>query len=211
MKELSAVILALFVTCSVSAGECRTESCAKEESAGSQKRNNVLPPIHTEKYEYYDVCGCCEKDLQCEMSDKAIRWKDGNRYDSVTNWKVKWDYSYNRDEHTCLTESFRLNVEIMYHLPKWKCTGHAPSSLSQKWESYISNLVLHEKGHGDKALKAAEEITRAVADMAPARSCSELDTGVQKLCSDSMKQLDQEQEGYDAATGHGQAKGVAFP
>lgn len=211
MKEIITLIIAAFMTCTALAGEGRTESDRMKELAVTARRNHVLPPLHTEKYEYYDVCGCCEKDLQCDMMDKAIRWKDGNKYDAITRWKVKWDYAYSRDEHACLADSFRVDVEIIFHLPKWVCDGHAPPYLTEKWESYIGNLTLHEKGHRDKALKAAEDFTRAVAEMAPAGSCSELDRRVRKLCSERMEQLDEEQHEYDEATGHGHVQGISFP
>ena len=211
MKEFIILVIAMFVINAAIAGEGRTESDKAKESVVAEKRNHVLSPFHTEKYEYYEVCGCCEKDLQCEMMDKAIRWKDGNKYDSITKWKVKWDYAYSRDDNACFTDSFRVNIEITFHLPKWVCGGQPPPSLAEKWESYIRNLNLHEKGHGDRALKTAEDLTHSVAELAPARSCSELDRQVQRLCSERMKRLDEEQEEYDAATEHGQIHGISFP
>lgn len=211
MKIILTLIIALFISYSALAGEGRTESEKTKLIARNERKNRVLPPLHTEKYEYYDVCGCCEKDLQCEMMDKAIRWKDGNQYDAITKWKVKWDYAYTRDDRACFTDSFRVDIEIIFHLPKWVCDGHAPQALTAKWDSYIKNLTLHEKGHRDKALKAAEDFTRAVAEMAPAGSCSELDRKVQKLCSERMEQLDEEQQEYDTATQNGHVHGISFP
>jgi predicted secreted Zn-dependent protease len=188
------------------AGQAEPDKTQKNE-----RKNSVFPPSHTETYQYYEVCGCCEKDLQCEMMDKAIRWKDGSKYDSITKWKAKWDYDYSSDNHSCFTNSFRITMEIIFHFPKWVCEGHAPPSLTQKWEHYIGNLTVHEKGHRDKALKAAEEITTAVSEMAPASTCAELDMKVQRLCRERMKQLDEEQAEYDAVTDHGRVVGVAFP
>lgn|SRR5574337_785858 len=211
MCRIFILITAMLMTCTVFGGEGRTESDKTREFAGSGKRNHVLPPVSTEKYEYHEVCGCCEKDLQCEMMDKAIRWKDGSTYDSITKWRMKWDYAYDRDAHACRTDSFRVSADITIQLPKWVCAGHAPPALTKKWENYIANLSMHEKGHRDKVLKAAAELTRAVAEMSPAANCSELDRRVQRLCSERMKQLDDEQEAYDAATEHGHVRDVAFP
>lgn len=51
------VIIALLMTSTAVAGDGRTESIQAKESAVAEKRNHVLPPLHTEKYEYYEVCG----------------------------------------------------------------------------------------------------------------------------------------------------------
>ncbi len=208
MRSIILVTLLLVIS-AMGYAEDRASSLAGREEP--HVRNAVLPPFVSERYEYHEVCGCCEKDLQCAMSHNAIRWKDGDAYDSITNWKVKWDYTYDRDAASCRTKSFRVRLDVTIHLPKWTCAGHAPEALTKKWESYIANLTLHEQGHRDKALTAAEDLTRAVADMPPPASCSELDRKVEKLCNDRMKQLDKEQEAYDAETEHGQVRGVAFP
>ncbi len=207
MKEIITVVITAFVACSAVAAE----PDKTVDHAGLERRNHVLSPLLTERYEYYEVCGCCEKDLQCEMTEKAIRWKDGNKYDAITRWKVKWDYDYSRDDDACAADSFRVEVEIAFHLPKWVCDGNAPRPLAEKWESYIRNLTAHERGHRDKTVKAAEDFTRAVADLALAADCSELDRKIRELCRERMTRLDEEQEEYDAATGHGFVQGVSFP
>ena len=209
MRTLS---IALMLSLPAAALAAESSVPQKADASTAPVKNRAADgPVVTERYEYYEVCGCCEKDLQCEMSDKAVGWKDGNKYDSITKWKVKWDYKYSSDDHACFADSFRLNMEIIFHLPKWVCSGHAPRSLAERWENYIRNLTVHEKGHRDKALKAAEEITKTVAEMTPASSRAELDRKVQRLCRDRLQQLDEEQAEYDASTDHGQVTGIAFP
>ncbi len=195
-----------------------TGSRAGEDGAGKIINTTAVPggprvkdPQVTERYDYYEVCGCCEKDVQCDMSAKAPGWRDGNKYDSITKWKVRWDYDHSSAGNACATDSFRLSMEITYQFPKWVCSGQASQALAERWEKYIRNLTLHEKGHREKALKAAEEITKAVAEMPSASSCAELDRKVQRLCRDRLKQLDEEQAEYDESTDHGQVTGITFP
>ncbi len=202
-------MIVMFMPCIAMSGENRTDHDKVHASTGHKKKNNVLSPLHTEKYEYYEVCGCCEKDLQCEMSDKAIRWKDGNRYDSVTNWKVKWDYDYNRGPETCFADSFRVNIDIIFHLPKWVCS-HAPQSLLDRWDNYIKKLISHENEHRDLALGAAADLTRTVAELPPVRTCAELDRKINDLCHERMQKLDEDQKAYDETTSHG-FKELSFP
>ena len=177
----------------------------------SRVENNVTPPVVKEKYEYYEVCGYCEKDIQCDLKQKCICWTDGKKYDSITNWKVKWDYDYNRTPQTCTTDSFTVTVDVIFHLPKWVRTSNVPQPLVEKWDAYMENLVLHEKGHRDRAVEAATEITRAVKELPPASTCAELDQEVQALSHERINKMIEDQKEYDAATNHGQKQGAIFP
>jgi predicted secreted Zn-dependent protease len=178
--------------------------------SGRQK-NSVVPPVVNEKYEYYEVCGGCEKDLQCELKQKCIRWNDGKKYDSVTNWKLKWDYGHRRTSEVCIADSFTVTVDVVYHLPKWAKAGDPPAPLVEKWSRYIDRLLLHEKGHRDRTVEAATELTRAVADLSPSRTCDELDRSVETLSHKRMDKLMEDQKAYDAETDHGAAQGAVFP
>lgn len=174
-------------------------------------KKNIAPPTVIEKYDYYEVGGCCEKDIQCDLKQKCITWNDGKKYDSVTSWKVKWDYGYDRAPATCSVDSFKVTVAISFRFPKWSRPGGAPQNLIDKWDSYMKNLVTHENGHRDMAVEAAEELSRAVADLPPALTCTEIDREVQKLSSVRMMKLKEEEKEYDAATNHGYTQGAVFP
>lgn|SRR5512143_784301 len=174
-------------------------------------KNTVLPPVIREAYEYYEICGCCETDLKGELRQKCITWKDGKKYDALTNWKVKWDYGHNRAGKTCSADSFTVTVNVRYYLPKWAKPDHAPRELIGKWESYTKNLLTHENGHRDRAVDAAADLTRTVADLPPFSTCSDLDREVNIISRARMKRLEEEQKQYDRETGHGAAQGALFP
>jgi predicted secreted Zn-dependent protease len=182
-----------------------------QEKEDFQRRNGVLPPLVSERYEYHDVCGCCEKDIQCDMLDKALRWKDGNDYDSITDWKITWDNKHKRGPDYCAADSFRVIVDIVIQLPRWVCSGSAPQSLKDRWDSFIKKLIAHENVHKDLARKAADDLTSAVAGMPPARTCKELDREVDTLCNARLKKLDEEQVHFDETSGHGFSDRPSFP
>jgi predicted secreted Zn-dependent protease len=170
-----------------------------------------VPPAITEQYEYYDVKGDSEKTLRCEMSKNGCTWSDGKKYDSVTTWRVKWQYGYNRGPQTCSAESFKATIDIIYRYPKWVRDNDAPQSLVDKWDGYMKNLVMHENGHRDMAVKAAEDISCAVASMPPASSCEEVDRHVRALYRERMQKLSVDEKKYDVATSHGLTQGAVFP
>ena len=196
----------LLMTVAVASGAGET----MPEPAANTK-NHLVPPVVNEKTEYYEVCGDCERDVQSELRDKCIKLANGEKYDSITNWKVKWDYSHNRASETCAAESFVVTVDIVYRLPKWARTGEAPQTLVEKWDRYMENLMMHEKGHRDRAMASAVELTRLVAELPPARTCAELDRVVNTLCRTRLDKLIEVQKKYDTDTCHGVLQGAEFP
>jgi predicted secreted Zn-dependent protease len=198
------LFLLMTVAVASGAGETMPEST-------TNNKNHLVPPVVNEKTEYYEVCGGCEKDVQSELQEKCIKLANGKKYDSVTNWKVKWDYGHSQAAQTCTAESFVVTVDIVYRLPKWVRTGEAPQTLVEKWDRYMENLMMHEKGHRDRAMASAVELTRLVAELPPARTCAELDRVVNTLCRARLDKLIEVQKKYDDDTCHGVLQGAEFP
>lgn len=211
IKGITIFLLFMTVAVTTFAGDDNTFVSTIDKSSPNHKINSVAPPVVTEKYEYYEIFGCCEKDLHSDLRQKCVNWKDGRKFDSVTNWKVKSDYGHKRAPESCATDSFIVTVEVVFHLPKWAPTNDAPLSLVKKWDSYMENLMMHEQGHRDRAVEAATELTRSVAELPPAGTCTELDREVQKLYRARMEKLLKDQEEYDDITNHGIAQGAVFP
>jgi predicted secreted Zn-dependent protease len=211
MKKRAVVFLLLTACTGTSfAAEDRVKFAYSNRELPLRGKSTVLAPVVTEKYEYYEVCGTCEKELQCDIRNKCIRWNDGRKYDSVTQWHVKWDYGHDRGPAACTADSFRVTLEITFRYPKWVPPADAHPSLVDKWNNYMENLVMHENVHRDFAVDAAEELSRAVADLPPAATCAELDRKVQALSRERMKKLDKEQSRYDEITRHGVLQGAVF-
>jgi len=170
-----------------------------------------VSPVVTEKYEYYEVQGVSESELRCDMNHNSCKWDDGKKYDSVTSWRVKWDYDYDRTPQSCAPVSFKASVEVVFRYPKWVRADGAPQPLTAKWNNYMKNLTVHENGHRDMAVEAAAELTRAVAELQPAPSCAELDREVKALCRLRMTKLNEDEKAYDVTTKHGLTQGAIFP
>jgi predicted secreted Zn-dependent protease len=211
IKGIIAFLLLVTIAAFAFAGEEGADHSPVDINNSLQATCSVIPPVVTEKYEYYEVCGICEKDIQCDLKQKCITWNDGKKYDSVTNWKFKWSYGYSITSSACRADSFTVTVDVVFMLPKWTQTADAPPQLVDKWNKFISNLMIHERGHRDLAVAAAEELSRAVGELPPARTCADLDKEVQDLGHLKMKSLNEKQKAYDLYTNHGKKQGAVFP
>ncbi len=211
IKRKIALLLFMNLAATASAADHGVTLAKIDHSASRPISRKISLPAVTEKYEYYEVRGDNEKALRCQLDQNGCTWDDGKKYDSVTAWHVKWDYDHEQTAETCQADSFRATVDITYRYPKWVRGDKAVQPLVSKWENYMQNLAVHEKGHRDLAVEAAAELTRAVAELPPARSCGDIDREVKALCRTYMQKLSADQKTYDAETTHGVKQGALFP
>jgi len=210
MKRIFLALPLMILALTSSATEVRVDVASVGRNL-SDRKTTVLPPVITEKYEYYEVCGCSEDELHCDLKQKCVTWNDGHKYDSLTSWDMKWDHGYDQASATCTINSFRPIVEITFRFPKWKRTDEAPQSLMEKWDRYVNNLITHENGHRDRVVEAASELSHAVAKLSPASSCADLDKSVRSLFRKHMEKMAEDQREYDETTKHGSTQGAVFP
>jgi predicted secreted Zn-dependent protease len=190
-------------------GQFRVARIDKDIRPGTHKR--VALPLVTERYEYYEIRGRSEKELRCQMCRNGCLFRDGSKYDSLTTWRWKMAYGYDRIPGSCAADSFTVTLEISYRYPKWMNSQEAPRPLVEKWDAYLENLVTHENGHRDMAVKATKDLSRAIADLPPAVSCADLDRELRSLSHERMEKLNEEEEHYDVTTLHGKTQGAIFP
>ncbi len=203
------VFLMLVAAPSASAGD-RVELASIEKTLVPQG-GKILPPIINAKYEYYEVCGCGEEELHCDLKKKCITWTDGKKYDSLTSWEIKWDHGFDQASKTCAVNSFKPIINITFRFPKWNRTDEAPQTLIEKWDRYLNSLIAHENGHRDMVVAAVNDLSRVVVQLPPAPTCADLERNMRDLFRKSMEKMKKDQREYDEATKHGTSQGAVFP
>ncbi len=211
VKEIAAFLLLMTTAAAGAAPDNGSAIANVGHRASRHVEERAVPPLVKEEFEYYDIRGDSEQELRSQMCRNGCRWRDGKIYDSVTNWHVTWDYDYDRTPGRCAAASFRTSVDITYRLPRWVRTGGAPRQLVNKWNRYLDRLMLHEKGHRDLAVRAAVELSGAVAALPPAPDCSEIDHEIRDLSRERLRKLKTESDAYDTTTLHGVTQGAVFP
>lgn len=174
-------------------------------------KNGATPPVVNEQYAYYEISGETANELRRQMSRNGIKWDDGNTYDALTTWNVKWDYEYNCSLQGCTADGFKPVVDITFRYPKWARTNAAPEPLAAKWDAYMKNLITHENGHRDMAVEAAAQLSRIVAELPPAPSRTELDRKIEAVTGEWIAKLNTDEKNYDSTTVHGATQGAVFP
>jgi predicted secreted Zn-dependent protease len=175
------------------------------------KRAQPLPePLVRETYETYDVRGMNIPELRAGLRQSGIRMQDGNTYDALTSWAVRWEYDYESSSAGCTVDDFRAHVDVTIRYPRWVSDNEAPAPTAEAWDSYLNSLIRHEQGHRDIAVAAADAMTRSISKLPPAATCADLDRAVEDLGRSFMKRLCLEQQAYDADTDHGVVQGAVL-
>lgn len=206
------IIALLFMTAAGTASAADGVAVAyRDANLPLQKKDGPAAPLVKEIFDYYEIKGDSEHDLWRQLRKNGIRWRDGKKYNSVTSWRVKWDFGPDREAKICTVDDFRVNVEIIFRYPKWARTDNAPRPLMEKWDRYMESLILHENGHRDIVAEAADDLSRAVAALPSGFSCEELNRKACDLCCERMRKLKKDEKEYDDLTAHGITQGAVFP
>ena len=167
--------------------------------------------VHTQ-YEYHEVHGSSVKALRRDMSAKAIKGDpDGGTYDANTAWYDHWNYKTWSTNYDCRIIAVKTSVDVTFKFPKWSPSPNAPLELKNEWNRYMKCLHTHEDGHKAHAVKAAQEIERALMAMGPQVNCDVLNSEANALGKSIIARYNQEDVDYDRQTQHGKTQGAAFP
>ena len=211
MKNISISLLMAFLSLSTFTGDKNALGANRDNGHPRRSEEGINVPVIREKIEYYDIGGISEKELVCQLREKGCRTKDGGIYDSITHWRITWDYGYDQTSRGCAADDFQASIAITYTFPRWVETDGVAARLMDGWKRYLISLIMHEKGHRDMAVDAVIDLSFDVADLPPFPRCSDLDRAIRSIARDRNEKLNEDSRIYDAATGHGATQGAAFP
>ena len=153
---------------------------------------------------YYEITGSTESELRKSMNQ--VRPKDpydrNQPVDAYTEWFISWNWSGYGKEN-CDLSTAKVSYAIKVTVPRWIPTSDASPELIAKWETYIQNLTLHEKGHVDNIVNNYLTVKTAI----QGATCSTAEAAAQKAL-DELRRFDST---YDRETKHGATQGAIFP
>lgn len=173
--------------------------------------NSTLQPSITVDYRYYAVGGSTPQALRSQLNQLSPVVEDGQRFDGKTYWYVRWFYNYANKGNRCRITQAKSSVEVVFTLPQWQQPTNAPRSLADKWQRYMSALQLHEDGHKDHGIAAAQEVLAVMKNLPDYSSCSELETAANAAGKSVIQRYNQKDIEYDRVTQHGATQGAVFP
>lgn len=153
---------------------------------------------------YYDVNGSTAHELRTSMN--KLRPKDphtdNHPVDAYTDWYISWNWPGYGTEN-CDLSAAHVTYSIKVILPRWVQPIDVSSELIIQWETYIQNLLIHEKGHVDNVVNNYLSVDAAI----QSATCSTANAQAEKALA-TLREFDLN---YDRETKHGETQGAVFP
>ena len=133
-------------------------------------------------------------------------------YAGYTTWSLYWRWDSSTTvtypDNYCVLNDVAVSISAATYLPVWKVPTSPPpqSGLESIWNNFVSSLTVHENGHKQHGIDAANQIYsiltahRSACDNATVNA--EANAIFQKAVDNDVK--------YDAATNHGGTQGASF-
>lgn len=103
------------------------------------------------------------------------------------------------------------DLNLTMTLPKWRSKRQATRLLIEQWDRYFDNLLFHEQGHTRIGREATIEVLTRVEGISPKRTCDEMQTAVEELAQQVIRDYVAKDMDYDKETEHGLTQGARFP
>jgi predicted secreted Zn-dependent protease len=160
--------------------------------------------------EYYTIQGSTARELRAEMNRLGPTSEAGVRNDGYTHWDIQWRYDYDRTAGGCTAGNFRVTLEVRITMPRWNPPAGAPRELIARWQRFEQALRVHEDGHYDLAVAAADEVRRVLQANRDGLECRRLEEGLNAAGAAVLAELKLRQARYDRDTDSGRKQGVGI-
>lgn len=183
-----------------------------EPTPTSESENSDVALTREEKY--YQISGTTPKELRKQLDKYGpIEKETGKKFDARTDWTIEWHYYYNESGSECKIDTNRVDVTLTlaFTYPEWKYPADASSSLVDKWNTYMKNLVLHEEGHASIASEGAQTIYNTIIAMPASATCAALEKATNAAAQEQIDEIKRLEKQYDKETEHGRTQGAIFP
>jgi predicted secreted Zn-dependent protease len=161
----------------------------------------------------YPVTGTTIFDLSKSLETNALPdpHEKNSRYYARTDWYLSGHWNWNPTVKGCEVDGGNVSIAMTMTLPVLSSTVGVPLDVTSRWNTFVSNTVVHETGHVQLDLQGARDYQRNLGNFPPAPTCEVIQSKLKTLFSDSFAAIDRANTGYDSATRHGRTQGAVFP
>jgi predicted secreted Zn-dependent protease len=184
-------------------------------AAGAQLESlPVEPPsrdveVLATRIEYFPVRGLSIASLNASMRQTAPRDEDGKPVWGQAHWRLDWKFSHDTSSG-CRVDKFNITVTSTLRMPEWVDRAKASAELQEKWAAFYRALLVHEAGHRDNGIRAANELARRIRGLGRLYECRTLNANIGTLGEQVIAEYNRADRAYDRGTEHGVRQGAVL-
>jgi predicted secreted Zn-dependent protease len=155
---------------------------------------------------HYEARAQPGRSLALALNDASPFRPGAQVYHSATAWTLDWKV---RPAPTVdgRCRSAEVSVELHGEMVLPRLLG-GDRAQQERFESYLSRLREHELGHFEIGREAARQLEKQLYALAPARSCSELQSAARHEGARLLPKYEAMGDAYDRQTQHGRTQGA---
>jgi len=167
-------------------------------------------PKTTIQFKYYWIYPRSPQDLAPELDARSPIIFQGKKYRGYTQWRVSWRFYWQEAPQSCRITKVNTDLDVIYTLPQIPPRHRTTPETRQKFNRYFQALFKHEENHKNSGLYGARDIERTLLTLAPAKTCSELETLANQTAQAIIEKYRRRDREYDQRTEHGRREGVTL-
>ena len=169
-------------------------------------------PIIKRKNLTYDVSGETPAVVRSQIDIHGpMHPTEKKRYDGITEWDLNWKYQMSRRGKIWIVTSRTVTLDIRVKVPQWTDRKKAPPLAQRQWKIYQTNLIRHEQGHVNIAVRAAHAIDKYIGTYGGASSVEHMRANIDRNAKLILEKYRKYDTSYDKRTRHGATQGAKFP
>ncbi|MEM9881161.1 MAG: DUF922 domain-containing protein [Pseudomonadota bacterium] len=136
----------------------------------------------TEKTKTYSIKGQTAAQFAASMTSRGPYSRQLRRrvWASATR-SLSFRMNYRRTSGSCTNRGARVDMDIVYRMPRLASKSGVPRSQLRKWQRMYAILLTHERVHGRYYKQLARQVHKALARKRTAKNCSDIDRWAKAL------------------------------
>lgn len=161
----------------------------------------------TEIRRYYELDARLLEPLRQQLAERAVAAGLAGGAIGRTLQDVETRYRLEPLPSGCRLTELAVRVDLTMDLPVWRPQGTTRPELRARWARMITALTLHEEGHRDNAVWAAQELHQRLSALSQDKGCDALGKLAQRELFLVKLRFELREQVYDRRTGHGVSQG----
>ena len=157
-------------------------------------------------YDHYEAHARAGLPILNALNDASPFRPDGHVFHSATAWYLDWRIGPQPTaDGRCRVGDVRIELHGQMMLPR--LVGGS-SLQNERFDAYLARLREHELGHYEIGREAARQLEKSFYALAPARSCSALQSAARDTGARLLPKYEAMGDAYDVQTQHGKTQGA---
>ena len=171
----------------------------------------VMAEIEVEEsFKYYDIKPKKAGDIVFELRKHSPVMRGNRVYHGETEWELRPFFHWKQIGKLCYVEDFIVKVKTEYTMPRLAENQSFDEQTKKKFKTFYEALLVHEKGHSEFGIKAANDIHHLLENVKPVQGCEVLKKTLTRDINEIIDAYDKLNKAYDIETGHGRTQGAVI-